>query len=737
MDKYVIEKDVVIIGGGIPGIVHAIQSARLGMKVALINDRGYLGGNGSAEIGVCVSGATGTQEFNFFARETGVLEELLLENLHRNPDGNRYIWDGVLTEAVLSEENIELFANTYVDSVETDGNKIISVSGSQNTTEKRFVFKAPVFADNTGDGTVAYLAGANYRYGRESKEEFGERIAPDKADNHVLPSTLAFFAKDMGHKVAYTPPKFALDLSKTDVLKYRIIPKKDFAHSMWFYEIDGDIDQINEAEKIIQDHRELVYGIWDHIKNSGEYDADNYDLEYVSPIMGKRESRRIMGDHILTESDIVEQRDFEDTVGHGGWSIDLHAIRGFYATEPINRHIIIKGIYQIPYRCGYSENIDNLFVEGRCMSTSHVAFGTTRVMATLATVGQANAVASYLCKKYDTTPRGVYKNHLEELQQTLLKYDQYIVGKEYNDDKNLAKDAKVTVSSVKGLKITEQDGKIQLNKDLSISIPVKKKMESIKVLLNVKEDTVLKYKISSPVKGESYNPEILLCEKEISLKKTDGFTWITLPLNVEIEKGRNLFFELTTNENIWCATSEKGLPGVVCSYHEYIDSVVIIDIDTLDKKKDQWYRLHKNICFEAGTDEEIYSGENLINGYARPYGGANIWASKQIEGEYFTLKLSEKKILNEMVLIFDSDLDELCHSTNDGGMKKAQGLVKDYDVLCKNKNGEFVNVMEVRDNYQRVNTLDLEGVETDEVKVVFHETYGQDFVGVYSARLYS
>lgn len=737
MEKIQVTKDLVIVGGGIPGIVHAIQAARLGVTVALVHNRGYLGGNCSAEVPVTISGATGTQEFNYFARETGVVEELILENMHRNPEGNRYIWDAVLMDTVLAEKNIEIFLNTNVYKAEVKDGKIVSVFGDQSTTGKIFEFFGKLFADDTGDGNLAYLAGAEYRYGREGKAEFGERIAPDQPDRYVIPSTLAFYAKDTGHPVKYKAPKFAVDLTKTDVLKYRVIPENNFKSYHWFFEIDGDLDQVKDSEHIIQDHRNLVYGIWDYIKNSGKYDSENYDLEYVAPIMGKRESRRVVGDHILTENDIVGQADFEDTVGHGGWSIDLHAIRGFYATEPINKHIFLKGIYQIPYRCGYSKNIDNLFVEGRCMSTSHVGFGTTRVIATLATLAQANAVATYLCLKYHTTPRGVYEQHLEELQQTLLKYDQYIVGKAYNEKENLAQDAKVTVSSVRKLANTTQESKKPMTNDLAISMPVVKRMQSVRVLLDVAQDTVLKYWVGMPEKGENYNPAKKLTEKEIPISKTSDFTWIELPLNIEVEKPCNIFIAMQANENICYAATSKTLTGVVCAYREAVNNVCIIDVETLDLKKDMWYRLKHNICFEAGTDENVFGGQNLINGFARPYQGINIWQSKKVAGEYFALTLPEKKSLRELVLIFDSNLDIIIRNFYAEPYAAIPSVVKDYDVYCKNENGEFVKVREVRDNYQRVNTVALDGVTTDEIKVEFLATNGQEHVGVYAARLYA
>ena len=154
--------DCVIAGGGLSGVCAAIAAARLGSKVALINNRGYIGGNASAEHYITVNGATGTQEFNFFAREDGIIEEILLENLHRNPSGNRYIWDAVLMDFIFAEENIDLYLNTTVYAADTENNRIHSVSALSSLCEEQYVFYADIFVDDTGDGTLGYLAGAEY-----------------------------------------------------------------------------------------------------------------------------------------------------------------------------------------------------------------------------------------------------------------------------------------------------------------------------------------------------------------------------------------------------------------------------------------------------------------------------------------------------------------------------------------------------------------------------------------------
>lgn len=731
-----VRKDLVIVGGGMPGIVSALQAARLGMKVALVNNRGYFGGNASAEIAVNVSGATGAQEFNYYAREGGIIEELLIENMHRNVSGNRYIWDAVLYDKLRKEENIELFANTNIDEVLCESGRIKTAAGSQLASDKRFVFEAPLFIDDTGDGTLGFLAGAEYRYGREAKNEYGERTAPDQADHYVLPSTLNFQARDTGKKVTYIRPDFALNLFETDFEKYRTIPKNNFAASQWYYELDGDKNQMEDAEEIIRHHKELVYGIWDYIKNSGKYDADQYDLAYVSAVPGKREGRRFLGAYVLKEQDLMEQTDFEDTIGHGGWSVDLHAIQGFFAKEPVNRHIMLKGIYQIPYRCGYSRNIRNLFVEGRCMSTTHAAFGSTRVMATLATVGQANGAAAYLCKKYQAEPADIYKTHMKELQNLLLKENQYLVGKAYEDEKNLAKTAEVEVSSVREVSAVVQDGSEVLRRDLSLSVPVLKKFGGIRILAKVKKDTEISYWGAVPEKPENYNPEIRLFKEKKALKKMEDFQWIELPYKVSMKKACNLFFVLEANENVEIAYQKAPLTGVICARREENHSVEIVDQSTLEQKKEMWQRYQGTVCFELMEKEPVFAGENLVNGYTRPYMGANCWQARGMKGEYFVLKLEEEQRLKELVLVMDTQSDQDIYTFNENKTAEIPSVWKDFDLYIQDQSGEFVLLKEVRNHYQAMAHISLDDIKTKAVKVVLRDTWGQDFAGLFDVRLY-
>ncbi len=329
-----VEVDLAVAGAGMAGIVCAIQAASLGLKVALINDRGYLGGNASPEIRTTPHGASGQQEFNFFAREGGIIEEMRLENLKKNPHGNCYRWEALLRDFVYREENIQLFLETNIDEVAVLDGGITWIAGTQQDSETRFRFKADLFADNTGDGTVAYLAGAEYRYGREGKDEFGEHIAPEQPDSGVLPSTMRYEASPRPYPVPFTKPDFAWDVEKMGIIERRSISQNAFRKTRWWHELGGEKDQIKDIRSIIDQQTAMSYGLWDYTKNSGEFAADDDDLDFVGCLPGKRESRRCIGDYILTEQNLVEQREHEDAIACGGWSIDLHAIGGVFDPPP-------------------------------------------------------------------------------------------------------------------------------------------------------------------------------------------------------------------------------------------------------------------------------------------------------------------------------------------------------------------------------------------------------------------
>ncbi|WP_070000117.1 FAD-dependent oxidoreductase [Cellulosilyticum sp. I15G10I2] len=442
--------DVVVVGGGLAGVCAAIASSRNGVRTALIQDRPVLGGNASSEIRMHICGANmhGTREN---ARETGIIEEIQLENRKKNPNHSFSILDTILWEKVNFQENLELYLNTRMIDVATNNNEIISVSAHQLTTEKDFLFKAKIFIDCTGDSSLAYKAGANYRVGRESKDEFGEQFAPEQADHYTMGNTVMFKAIDMGGPVPFEKPDWAYTFTEED-LKYRghSAVNNKLEHygvdsGYWWIELGGTDNTIDDAEEIRDELLKTVYGIWDHIKNGGEHGAENYTLDWVQFLPGKRESRRIEGDYILKEQDLLQGRVFEDAVAYGGWPMDMHPPEGFKHKGKSTDFIRVP-LYTIPYRCFYSKNINNLMMAGRNISASHMAFGSIRIMGTCAVGGQAVGIAAAMAIGYNCMPREI-GTHIKELQQKLLKEDCYIVGYKNKDKADKALGAKVIASS--------------------------------------------------------------------------------------------------------------------------------------------------------------------------------------------------------------------------------------------------------------------------------------------------
>jgi len=310
-------------------------------------------------------------------------------------------------------------------------------------TEDSFTIRASIFIDCTGDGRLGAEAGAEYRVGREGRNQYNEPLAPLQPDRKTMGSSILFMAKKFDRPIPFTAPewihKFKEPLPNRGIGSYE--------YGFWWNEWGGEKDSIKDGEEIRHELLSTALGIWDLIKNSGKYkNSANWALDWVGAIPGKRESRRFIGDYVLTEQDVRKPELFEDGVAFGGWNIDLHPAAGIYTSEPpFESHPI--PLYNIPFRSLYSRNIRNLLFAGRNISVSHVAFGTTRVMGTCAVAGQAAGTAASLCIKKSCTPQELYKNSISELQQQLLKDDAYIIGVKNNDPCDLAQNAAVRASS--------------------------------------------------------------------------------------------------------------------------------------------------------------------------------------------------------------------------------------------------------------------------------------------------
>lgn len=477
-ERKIVEKtyDVIVIGGGMSGLCAAIASARHGAKTALIQARSVYGGNASSEIRMHIGGASchwGKEN----AVETGILLELQLYNQYLNYTHNYSIWDSVLISAVNETNGLDGYLNTTMDEVVTDGTKIEAVKCYQMTTEQRFMMKGSVFIDATGNGTLGFFAGAEYRFGSEDKREFQEKDAREKCSGDTMGSTIMFCSRDTGSPVRFVRPRWARKFDESE-LQYRyhgnitvyhdadkivelkegedyedhrdqLVEKYDSASGYWWIELGGDWDDIiAQAEDISYELQRCAYGIWDHIKNGGDHGAENYELIWVGNHPGIREGRRIEGIYMLTENDILENKIFKDAVAYGGWPMDEHTAGGINAHGEIpSRVMSFDGLYTIPFRCYCSKTVENMMMAGRIIGASKMAMSSTRLMGTCSVGGQAVGTAAAMAVKYQCDPREIGEKCIKELQQELLKDDCYIPGFRNEDPLDLARTAKISASS--------------------------------------------------------------------------------------------------------------------------------------------------------------------------------------------------------------------------------------------------------------------------------------------------
>lgn len=417
------EVDFCVVGGGLAGMFAAISAARHGAKVALMQDRPVLGGNASSEIRMWVGGAR-----HFQNRETGILEEICLENMYRNPYRNYSIWDSILYEKVKNQANITLLLNCSCNGAEMDGERIVSVRGWQTTTYTWHTVQASLFADCSGDSVLADLTGAEYRVGREASNEFGESLAPAVGDTKTMGLSCLIQARETDSARPYVPPNWAHVYESDEDLQHRPHSLEKTNTNYWWMELGGDQDSIGDTEELRDELLKVAFGVWDHIKNRGEHGADNWELDWVGFLPGKRESRRYVGDHMVCQDEVQLGGKYPDVVAYGGWGLDDHHPGGINHKGKPNVNIRLSAPYGLPYRSLYSRNISNLLFAGRNISVTHAALSSSRVMATCAMLGQAVGTAAAIAVEHRLLPRGVYKEQLPKLQQRLLDDDCYLLS---------------------------------------------------------------------------------------------------------------------------------------------------------------------------------------------------------------------------------------------------------------------------------------------------------------------
>src|SRR6187402_140960 len=739
--------DLVIVGGGLSGVCAAITAARQGIQVLLVQDRPVLGGNASSEVRLWVLGATSHMgNNNRWAREGGVIDELLVENMWRNPEGNAVIFDSVLLEFVIREPKIQLLLNTAVDEVELGADGAITAASafcSQNQT--RYHMMAPLFCDASGDGILGFLAGAAFRMGAEASSEFGEALAPEIATQEMLGHSLYFYSRDTGRPVKYVRPEFALE-DITKIPRFRELRVTDSGCRLWWLEYGGAMDTIHQTEEIKWELWRVAYGVWNYIKNSGEFpDAETLTLEWVGMIPGKRESRRFEGDLILTQSDVVEQKTHFDAVSYGGWAIDLHPSDGVFSAKPGCTQWHSKGVFQIPYRTMYSKNVPNLFITGRIISASHIAFGSTRVMATCGHNGQAVGMAAVLCTEKKLSPRDLTEpERMQTLQQRLLRSGQHIPGVVADGLGDKARMATISASSTLVLAAhPASDESTVLDKPMALLLPFEKgPVPTVTLKATAKEPTSLRAELWIASREGNTTPDIFLAKLEIPIAPGE-MQDIPIFFRAEMPRAAYAFVTLAANPLISLASNDEYLTGILTLSQKMNAAVAkslvqtppeSSGVDTFAFWLPDRRPAARNLAVAITPPLTAFSATNVVNGFARPWDATNAWLpARDDRNPKLTFTWPEPQTISTVEITFDTDYDHPMESVLMGHPERVMpGCTTSFEVCA----ADGTLLARVEENHQTRFTLKLnQPIETSSITLTLL-AHGPALPGIFEVRYY-
>lgn len=670
-----LQADLIVAGGGLAGLCAALAAARDGLQVILVQDRPVLGGNASSEVRLWANGATSHMgNNNRWAREGGIMGELMEENLWRNKEGNPVMFDLLLLDKAKSQPGLTLLLNTAVYEVEKQQRRICRLKAFNAINETFYTLSASQFCDATGDGVLGYLAGAECREGAEAPEELGEKMAPGENFGHKLGHSIYFYTKTTAHPVNFVPPSFALD-DITAIPRYKRLTSTLNGCDLWWLEWGGRLDTVYESETIKWELWKIVWGVWDHIKNSGQFpEAENMTIEWVGVIPGKRESRRFIGDHLLCQQDIIEQRDHYDAVGYGGWSIDLHPADGVYSTHDGCRQFHSKGTYTIPLRSLYSRSLDNLFLTGRLISASHVAFGSARVMCTCGLLGEVAGRAATLCHQHRFTPQMLATPaHVSLLQQHLQANGCYIPRQRLNDP---AAGATVSVSSEYQLSALPPDGRwVSLGERMALLLPVGagERLPDIAFRLRAVAPCSLRVSLLGARRSGNFTPEEQYADCVLRIHGEDEyrchFDWVS-------EREQYVFIAFAAQRDVEIALTDVRLPGIMTVFNSLNARVAkhsrqLPDGDYGVDAFDFWLpRRHPHQVMPAlrlATPLRCFHRHNLLNGRLRPEQHTNAWTPAADDPRPTVFwRWAQPVTFRHLTLVQDNDFDNAMETVQMG-----------------------------------------------------------------------
>ncbi len=702
--------DLIVAGGGLAGVCAAISAARQGLKTCLVHERPVLGGVASSEMRVTVHGA-GCH--HAYGRETGIIAELLADERSRNHEEinengwTNSVFDQVLYDACVREANLTLHLNTPVLRIELDGAEQVEVQPHTRkgyyereacapsrrisaliartlSAEVELRLSAPLFADCTGDAIVADRAGCAWRMGSEAQAEHGEQHAPVTASTETMGNSIHIRAKDIGRPAPFAPPPWAVRHEDPDFFYKQGRGLYDMRGGFWWIEIGVPWHTIHDNETIRHELTRHALGVWDWMKNRDPKTMDrcrNYALDFIGQVPGKRESRRVVGHHWLTETQLQAREAFPDAICHGGWFVDLHTPGGLLAptSEPASAEGYTPdseyaaksyvGPYGIPLRSLIARDVDNLFLAGRCISTTRAALGTVRVMGTTAMMGQAvgTAAAEALRRKLglpqlaaDAASGGPA---ICAVQQRLLRDGAFIPGIANRDEQDVARRARVSASSSARLHGLGPDdhgpctrlrgmprGTADLAKGLAQLVWCSGRIDSLALCLDnptdapvalplylVRVDGVWDYRKGGQDRGLQPAPSCLLTVPPGTRR------WLTWDVALDGVAPGWLRLETGAAPGLAWQHAAAVLPGHVAFRH---------------LSPTRWRGLHGALAYRVEPAQDAVGPEQVLSGVTRPGAATNLWRSDSGAGlpQWLELAWDAPQRLTRVELTFPGQL---------------------------------------------------------------------------------
>lgn len=763
--------DLVVCGGGLAGFSAAVAAARLGVSTCLIQDRPVLGGNSSSEIRVTPHGAAA---FHHYARETGIISEALIEERARNHETifengwTNSVWDMVLYDIAVSTPNLTLRLNTSCIGVEMadDDRTIIAVRGLVANAETEVLVRGRLFVDATGDGVVAAAAGCCYRWGSESREEFGELHAPmEGRRDDVMGNSIHFKTKNVGREAPFSPPDWAVKHEEADYFYAQGRKPKDVRGGFWWLEIAKPHDTIYDAEVIRHELTRHALGVWDWMKNKDpktREQAKNWALDWIGQVPGKRESRRIEGRYMMSENDIQELRVFDDEIAFGGWFLDLHTPGGLLAEHseanskenysPYSDRVVASyvGPYGIPLRSLIARDVDNLLLSGRDVSVTHAAFGSIRVMGTCALMGQAAGTAAALALRREEQLGSLSKETVTAVKQRLLRDGCFLVNNHNEDPEDKARLAKVTASSEATLHGVGPESPAY-HEGLDIwwdqhNPMITERLDSLRgQLLAVGADRI--ERLGVLLSNESQQAESVrvtlrriqhiwdyrveggaaLLDTEVQLEpKSSGWQWIEADLDVSslhAEKAL-LRLDLSANPKVSWHRASRIEPGLVSMFE-------------ISRGRMRTYEQGTTMSFRVEPGQRCYQAENVTNGWTRPYHQTNLWRSdpSQPLDQWLRLDWPEPVDVQSVELTFPGHLLREYHAY--APFYQDPQTARAYTVEFFTDQGDWEVACRVEGNYQRRRVHQLDKTyRTTSCRTTIHQTNGDPSAAIYEIRCY-